>query len=107
MSIRRPHPRPFFSIQKCEVAQRSAPAGTSYPLRARDGSAQKSTIHAIRSLTLSMLLLLTTAARAADAPASPQTTFFHANALYKDGQYAAAAKDYEQLLQSGAVSGNV
>jgi tetratricopeptide (TPR) repeat protein len=41
------------------------------------------------------------------APLSPQTTFFHANALYKDGQYEAAAKEYEQLLQSGLESGNL
>jgi tetratricopeptide (TPR) repeat protein len=40
-------------------------------------------------------------------PASPQTTFFHANALYKDGQYSAAAADYEQLLRSGLESGNL
>jgi tetratricopeptide (TPR) repeat protein len=44
---------------------------------------------------------------AESAPLSPQTTFFHANALYKDGQYEAAAKEYEQLLQSGLESGNL
>jgi tetratricopeptide (TPR) repeat protein len=44
----------------------------------------------------------------ADAPAaSPQTTFYHANALYKDGQYADAAKEYEQVVQSGLESGNL
>ncbi len=48
------------------------------------------------------------AASGAEAtPPSPQTTFFHANALYKDGQYEAAAKEYEQLLQSGLESGNL
>ena len=47
-------------------------------------------------------------ARAADAPpASPQTTFFHANALYKDGQYDAAAREYEELLHGGLTSGNL
>jgi tetratricopeptide (TPR) repeat protein len=38
---------------------------------------------------------------------SPQTTFYHANALYKDGQYAAAANEYEDLLQVGLASGNL
>jgi tetratricopeptide (TPR) repeat protein len=48
------------------------------------------------------------AARAAEpAEPSPRTTFYHANALYKDGQYEAAAKEYEELLQSGLVSGNL
>jgi tetratricopeptide (TPR) repeat protein len=52
--------------------------------------------------------LWASAAQAADtAPASPQTTFFHANALYKDGQYDAAVQEYEQLLQSGRTSGNL
>lgn len=47
-------------------------------------------------------------AHAADAPpASPQTTFFHANALYKDGQYAPAAQEYEQVLAAGLASGNL
>jgi len=54
-----------------------------------------------------VLTAAATATCAADVPASPQTSFFHANALYKDGQYAAAAKEYEELLASGAVSGNV
>jgi tetratricopeptide (TPR) repeat protein len=58
-------------------------------------------------VVLLLIASLATTARAVDAPASPQTTFFHANALYKDGQYAAAATEYEQLLQSGAISGNV
>jgi tetratricopeptide (TPR) repeat protein len=41
------------------------------------------------------------------SPVSPQTTFFHANALYKDGQYEAAAKEYEQVLHAGLASGNL
>ena len=45
--------------------------------------------------------------RAATEAASPQTTFFHANALYKDGQYAAATQEYEQLVHSGLESGNL
>lgn len=62
-----------------------------------------------RTGTAAMLLvalLCSTIARAAE-PASPQTTFFHANALYKDGRYAAAAQEYEQLLHSGLESGNL
>jgi tetratricopeptide (TPR) repeat protein len=48
------------------------------------------------------------AARAAEpSEPSPRTTFYHANALYKDGQYAAAAKEYEELQQSGLGSGNL
>ena len=58
---------------------------------------------------LSALLVLATLGEAvygADStPASPQTTFFHANALYKDGQYAAAAREYEEVLRSGLESG--
>ena len=55
-----------------------------------------------------MIVCVCAAAGAAAAPpASPQTTFFHANALYKDGQYAAAAREYEELLQGGLESGNL
>ena len=55
-----------------------------------------------------VLLLACASVHAAEpAPVSPQTTFVHANALYKDGQYAAAAADYEQLLRSGLESGNL
>jgi tetratricopeptide (TPR) repeat protein len=62
----------------------------------------------MRSFLLLLPLLWAVVAQAADsAPASPQTTFFHANALYQDGQYAAAARQYEQVLQSGLESGNV
>ena len=53
------------------------------------------------------LFCLAHAAAADSAAASPQTTFFHANALYKDGQYAAAAAEYEQLLHAGLRSGNL
>jgi tetratricopeptide (TPR) repeat protein len=65
-----------------------------------------------RRATLPLLALLLSmsyagAAHAADAPPSPQTTFFHANALYKDAQYAAAAQEYEQVVQSGLESGNL
>jgi tetratricopeptide (TPR) repeat protein len=55
-----------------------------------------------------MLGILSGAARAADSTEpSPRTTFYHANALYKDGQYEAAATEYEELQQSGLVSGNL
>jgi tetratricopeptide (TPR) repeat protein len=57
---------------------------------------------------LLILGILSSAARAADsAEPSPRTTFYHANALYKDGQYDAAAKEYDELLRSGLVSGNL
>ncbi len=61
----------------------------------------------IFSLLILSALWVSTAHAAETAPASPQTTFFHANALYKDGQYEAAAQEYEQLLQSRLASGNV
>ena len=54
------------------------------------------------------LLLVAAGVHAAEPPpVSPQTTFFHANALYKDGQYTAAAADYEQLRNAGLESGNL
>jgi tetratricopeptide (TPR) repeat protein len=46
-------------------------------------------------------------AHATETPPSPQTTFYHANALYKDGQYEAAAREYEQILLAGRASGNL
>jgi tetratricopeptide (TPR) repeat protein len=42
---------------------------------------------------------------AAEEIPHPQTAFFQANALYKDGQYAQAAQQYEQLLRAGMESG--
>lgn len=62
----------------------------------------------IALLLLTLPFLWTNGAAAAEpAPSSPQTTFYHANALYKDGQYEAAAQEYEQLLQAGLASGNL
>ncbi len=62
----------------------------------------------IRCVAMLALLLLASTVRAAEPPAaSPQTTFFHANALYKDGQYEAAATEYETLRQAGLESGNL
>jgi tetratricopeptide (TPR) repeat protein len=59
-------------------------------------------------LVLLVLGILFGTARATEpAEPSPRTTFYHANALYKDGQYEAAAKEYEELQQSGLVSGNL
>jgi tetratricopeptide (TPR) repeat protein len=59
-------------------------------------------------LVLLTLGMLSGTARATDsAEPSPRTTFYHANALYKDGQYEAAAKEYEELQQSGLMSGNL
>jgi len=63
-----------------------------------------------RILVLALLILgiLSGAARAAEpAEPSPHTTFYHANALYKDGQYQAAAEEYEELRQAGLASGNL
>jgi Tetratricopeptide repeat/Bacterial SH3 domain len=62
---------------------------------------------AIATLFLLTPLTAHTARAASGAPPSPQTTFFHANALYKDGQYDAAAKEYEELRQVGLESGNL
>lgn len=64
-----------------------------------------------RAAILPALLVLASLAAPASAadstPPSPQTTFFHANALYKDAQYNAAAREYEELLHSGLESGPV
>ncbi|MGD0946296.1 MAG: SH3 domain-containing protein [Candidatus Binatia bacterium] len=64
----------------------------------------------VRVLLLMLLILgvLCGAARATEpTEPSPRTTFYHANALYKDGQYVAAAKEYEEIEQSGLASGNL
>jgi len=69
-----------------------------------------STATATVMMTLALLLPVwhTRVVLASDPAAlSPQTTFFHANALYKDGQYGAAAAEYEKLLATGLESGNV
>jgi Tetratricopeptide repeat/Bacterial SH3 domain len=52
-------------------------------------------------------MLPCTAQAATAAPPSPKTTFFHANALYRDGHYAAAAREYEELRRAGWISGNL
>jgi tetratricopeptide (TPR) repeat protein len=61
----------------------------------------------VARLAMGLTTLALTTAYAGDAPPSPQTTFFHANALYKDGQFAEAAKEYERVRQSGFESGNL
>jgi tetratricopeptide (TPR) repeat protein len=59
-------------------------------------------------LVLLIVGVLPGLARAADpTEPSPRTTFYHANALYKDGQYEAAAKEYEEIQRSGLASGNL
>jgi tetratricopeptide (TPR) repeat protein len=96
-------------IKQLERNRRLSPL---LPLPPGEGRGEGSAAHG--SSTYAALFLFAvacvgaaTAARGADVPASPQTTFFHANALYKDGQYDAAAKEYEQVLHSGAMSGNL
>jgi tetratricopeptide (TPR) repeat protein len=59
------------------------------------------------ALVFSLALLAWPAHAGEPTAPSPQTTFYHANALYKDGQYAAAANEYEDLLQVGLASGNL
>jgi len=53
---------------------------------------------------LAACLLATIAVAQPDA-SGPQTTFFRANALYKEGKYAEAAGEYEHLARSGVESG--
>lgn len=70
----------------------------------------RSRLTAARVVLIAVLLTLPSAkvTAAADSTApGPRTTFYHANALYKDGQYAAAAREYEQLRQAGLTSGNL
>lgn len=61
----------------------------------------------ILSLLLGSFLLACPAQASEPTAPSPQTTFYHANALYKDGQYTAAAREYEDLLEAGQASGNL
>lgn len=70
---------------------------------------QTAALYASPALPLLVLVILgaSLALAAESAPPSPQTTFYHANALYKDGQYDAAAKEYEQLMHAGLESGNI
>lgn len=42
-----------------------------------------------------------------EAPTTPQTVFFQANALYSQGQYQQAAHAYERLRQAGLESGQL
>jgi tetratricopeptide (TPR) repeat protein len=55
----------------------------------------------------SVVLLGSVALAQSGAPTTPQTTFFHANAAYRDGRYAEAATEYEHIRASGFASGNV
>jgi tetratricopeptide (TPR) repeat protein len=78
-------------MKRLERGQRYNPAGRA----------------AAAAVAISLVALTTATGRAAPPPISPQTTFFHANALYKDGQYDAAVREYEQLLHAGLESGNL
>ncbi len=71
------------------AASRRAPAGENrQSLREREREAYP----CVLALVLLILGILSGAARAAEpTEPSPRTTFYHANALYKDGQYATAA----------------
>ena len=107
--------RRFFAT--CEQ-ERFAPAAGNVDMRgtlvlaeeilARIERQRRGKLRPTRLLALLALLAAVCAAVAASAaasePAGPQTTFFHANSLYKDGNYSGAAKEYEQLLQLGLES---
>lgn len=115
-------------LARCEVV-RFAPSGSNSDLRGAlalaqdivrrlerlrglapgaEARSERSGSGAVLALCLLAGTFSAAATRAAEpATPSPQTTFYHANALYKDGQYAAAARDYEDLVQAGWVSGNV
>jgi len=93
-------------IRRMERLRALAPS-TSFATESAAERAAHSTAPALLLALLLPGLLGPGVAHAADGPSSPQTTFYHANALYKDGQYAAAAGDYEQLLRQGLASGNL
>ena len=56
------------------------------------------------SLLLLLLTLTATAALTPPPPASPTATFEHANKLYEQARFPAAAQTYQLLLQNGAAS---
>jgi len=72
----------------------------------RDRSLRPSTVAMVAAWS-SAALLSSIALAQSDAPTTPQTTFFHANAAYRDGQYATAVGEYEQIRASGLSSGNL
>jgi tetratricopeptide (TPR) repeat protein len=92
-------------IRQLERLRGLTPKSSPTTERGLTGAAQS----AAPLLLLSLLptLLGTWPAHATEPPPSPRTTFYHANALYKDGQYGAAAREYEQLLLAGLASGNL
>jgi tetratricopeptide (TPR) repeat protein len=102
-------------LDSCEQA-RFAPVGEAADLQATLAAAQgvvkrlerdrRLTAAPHAALLMLAIVLGSTAVVAADN-ASPQTSFFHANALYKDGQFAAAAAEYEEILAQGLGSGNL
>lgn len=70
----------------------------------------KQKLHWRKSLSLALVVaaLAWPAAAQQEAPANnPQTVFFKANAHYHDGDYEAAVRDYNELVDSGLESGNL
>lgn len=62
---------------------------------------------ALLCLTALCLVLCLLAGGPDAAAGTPQTVFSQANALYSQGQYAEAARAYEQILAAGHRSGNL
>ena len=60
-----------------------------------------------RSVCITVVCLCLLAGGSGAAADTPQTAFFQANTLYSQGQYAHAARAYEQLLAAGQHSGNL
>src|SRR5439155_23225034 len=103
----------FFTA--CEQA-RFAPAGADGADMQRTLERADAIVRALererrlgRSLIAASLLLITLArATHAMAPAeTPNTIFFHANALYGEERWAEAAAEYERVLAAGWESGNL
>ncbi|TMA39023.1 MAG: hypothetical protein E6J79_04720, partial [Deltaproteobacteria bacterium] len=103
----------FFTA--CEQA-RFAPAGADGADMQRTLERADAIVRALererrlgRSLIAASLLLITLArATHAMAPAeTPNTIFFHANALYGEERWAEAAAEYERVLAVGWESGNL
>src|SRR5207253_6786447 len=103
----------FFTA--CEQA-RFAPAGTDGADMQRTLERADAIVRALererrlgRSLIAASLLLITLArATHAMAPAeTPNTIFFHANALYGEERWAEAAAEYERVLAAGWESGSL
>lgn len=94
-------------IRRLERQRGLAPASAPVTAPRREGESRTAALLLLLSLLVFSVAGAWPTLAAESAPPSPQTTFYHANALYKDGQYTAAAAEYELLLQAGLVSGNV